>query len=111
MNTREILLRAADLIEKRGLHKGWYVGPGGCLCTAGALFAALGIEPKPEPERGPWPGQTEALMTQAHDTWSVFSRFLATRGIRVGVPVWNDAESRTADEVVAKLREAAEATS
>ena len=45
MNTADILDKAADLIDVRGLAKKRHVDGKGCLCTAGAMFCAVGIEP------------------------------------------------------------------
>lgn len=106
-SVRDILLGAADYIEKHGWRQGGFGAWGGRLgpcCAAGAIgvmttgegvgACALGTAAK---------RQLAAMVTQRQDV-----------PLAECVPViadWNDAPERTKDEVVAKLREAAEAAS
>ena len=80
MNTREILLRAAEILERDGWTQGAYEHDGKC-CMVGALILA---------------GQG----------WSV-ARNAVRDNIGMEPIYWNDAKDRTASEVIAKLREVA----
>lgn len=102
MNTADILDRAADLIEERGWHQGWYVNDCGQLCIRGAMLVAVGIEP-PQKDM-PWPdhsGEANASWQEATDEMDEYLDDLAER--------WNDAPERTKEEVVSTLRAAAQA--
>lgn len=91
--TREVLLAAAEEIERSGLHKGeywpnpsrWTEGP---CCTVGAVRRACG---------------TRFDTTSVEDAVSVLERRL-----RCEVARWNDAPERTASDVIRALRAAAE---
>ena len=85
MNTSEVLNTAADLIEERGWHQGGDgFGPDGQLCVINALYTA---------GRKDW-----------HEAWERTKEHV---GIQYALDEWNDAEGRTAVEVVAVLRAAA----
>ena len=83
VTTREVYLRAADLIEERGWCQGKF-GTDDRLCILGAIFAA-------EREWHRSIGLDALRMVIGRD---------------VIVP-WNDQEGRTQEEVVSALREAA----
>lgn len=111
MSTSEILTRAADLIEERGHAKDWYCDESGALCIVGAMCAAVGIEPEPYTATD---GTEEGWSTWGSNWQQVRAaqeRFERLAGLPVGhdAPSWNDREETTGAEVVAKLREAAEA--
>lgn len=103
MNTSEILDKAADLIDERGLAKGWYCGPGGTLCARGAIYAAAGYEPEPDGSDHDW---IAGLLR--HDE-VMRAEVLIDQVIGYVVSQWNDAPERTAAEVATALRGAAEA--
>lgn len=92
VTARDVLLHSADLLGEFGWRQGEYGSKAdGRMCLVGALFEArddLGVH---------------------HDVGERAYSALAsaTRGT---ITVWNDHPLRTKAEVVAKLREAAEAT-
>jgi len=88
---RDVLLHAALLIEERGWCQGLYEAPDGRLCAIGALSVASG-------------GDADIYVGGAAD--EALARIVCTAYI----PHWNDATGRTAAEVIAALRAAAEAT-
>ena len=100
MNTSEILDRAADLIEERGWTQGWYCGPTGELCAAGAMFVAIGLRPAgwTAPEH---PAHRRAMVAFERHLMDTFDYF--------GAHNWNDEPGRTQAEVVNALRAAARA--
>lgn len=85
----KLMLKAADLIETRGLCKGVYID-GDAHCIFGALrrAAGLGFERKDI-------GTTTPALQEAD------KRLTSILG---PVPPWNDVDARTKEEVVAKLR-------
>lgn len=111
MNTSEILDKAADLIEQRGHAKRRHVTASGCLCAAGAMFAAVGMEPDHkqfETER--WAGYTPERSDRVKEVFDWFRSWLDRTGIDSEDPVhWNDMQARSKAEVVSTLRRAAEA--
>lgn len=105
--TAAILDRAADVIERNGLHKGSFCAMGPDLpkllsnracCARGAInFAANGENPQ----------QTSDAGELAHDA---LCRHLGISGnVDQSVADWNDAPDRTAEQVIAALRGAARA--
>lgn len=93
---RDVLRRAADEVERRGLAKGMLCDEeSGAVCARGAIIAATGLAP-----------------SFLH--WTPLSQKADERlgeYLRLGwneVPHWNNAPSRTKAEVVAALRGAAE---
>ena len=105
--TAAVLDRAADIVEKNGLHKGTFasgalIGGGAftdkCCCARGAInMAANG--------NNPW--ETSEAGELAHDA---LCKYLGISGrVDQSVADWNDDEDRTADEVLAALRGAAQA--
>lgn len=111
MNTADILDKAADLIEERGHAKRVHVTKRGCLCSAGAMYAAAGIEPV-QGQRAPdswqtWRAELDYDVMRAYD-W--FGDWLKRSGVDITDAVqWNDKVKRTKEEVVSTLRAAAEA--
>jgi hypothetical protein len=86
--TRDVLLHAALLIEERGWNQGSYQQDGR-LCLLGAINLA---------------------QTGRHDKWNDMEATLAVRGVLpTSCGDWNDAPGRTAAEVIAALRAAADA--
>jgi hypothetical protein len=110
VNTSEILNRAADLIDAAGLAKGKHINRKGCLCSAGAMYAAVGIEPKWGRAPEEWPGWTVAGDSEVRVAFDAFGWWLIARGFDAADAAdWNDKKGRTKEEVVAALRGAAEA--
>ena len=103
MNTADILERAATLIEERGWNQGWYVNGCGGLCTTGAMFAAVGMEPVLGQDSN-WNTFNEIAFRSAQAAWDRFTAHVAQHA-----PQWNDAPERTKEEVVSTLRAAAQA--
>lgn len=99
MTTAEILLAAADEIERSGLHKGWFwrwgIHTGPC-CAVGAIRRVTDDD---EDRTGP---AFEAL------TYYLRNAGLIPSG--KAIPFFNDDPSRTAADVIAALRAAAEET-
>lgn len=94
----DILRHAALLIEERGLHKGAFINHStGALCLFGALNLATCGD-----ATGKKPGGPEDRQMQ--DACARLPGF-----IRRNVVAWNDAYDRTAAEVIALLRAAADA--
>lgn len=126
METKEILTKAADLIEERGLYKGgWYVDDEGqCLCTIGALRAAGGGEIVDRHARQGARMQFDvsfpedpATFTAMTDAEKLLLKRLTDKGalpfalpdeswVKDSVPSWNDFKA-SQEEVVALLRETA----
>lgn len=97
-----VLDMAADVVGMRGLHKGdFHDESSGCVCAAGAIrIAAGGV---------PFESCQDAAAAE-----KAFASCLAAHGLaRPGhcpvevISIWNDAEHRTAREVIATLRAAA----
>lgn len=101
MNTSEILNKAADIVEQRGHSKGVYSDSTGRVCAVGAINAAIlgttKIEHLPIWYSGldTHAGRVLHSLVCADEYWSITD--------------WNDAPERTKEEVVAALRQAAEA--
>ena len=95
MTTKEILLKAADLIVERGHTKHCYENGDGGLCAYGAVdMAAMGRAGR-RPEREDSPHRLALMAAEK----------LVANG---ALAVWNDAPERKPEEVVALLRRAAE---
>jgi putative intracellular protease/amidase len=90
----DVLDWIADVIAERGLSKRDYEGPGGTVCAVGAIRVAIAGGP-----RTPLNARQFDTYRLAHD-W-------ASDVVGNAVARWNDAPKRTADEVIAALREAA----
>lgn len=90
MTPREVLLRAADHMEKYGWRQRRRGMRGEPCCAIGAIAAAI---PDSEPD----------------DALEMSARAALRRHARIDdIPAWNDAPDRTAAEVIAALRGAAE---
>jgi len=97
--TADKVRAAADHIEKYGLHKGAMYAEQGAVveqgipcCTVGALHA-FGVNDDPVREA--------VARAAGPDVWDDYNQVDE-------IPIWNDADERTADEVVAALRKAAD---
>ena len=90
MSTRDVLLKAVDIIEDMGWWQGNLIGPHGERCVAEAI--------------------AEADSMVAPDAYAALRQHL---GIgpddQFAIGHWNDAPERTQEEVIAALRGAAEA--
>lgn len=91
----EVLLRAADILEQRGWCQYEQESPDGRLCLYGAIFTARHGSAMPEQERS------------NDDGWNRDAHTLGFPSAGAAVS-WNNAEDRTAAEVIARLRSAAE---
>jgi hypothetical protein len=90
----DVLDRAADVIAERGLCKRDYEGRDGSVCAVGAIRVAVTGRARTGFSLG------QFVTYKSASDWA---------SDVVGSPVarWNDAQERTADEVIAALREAA----
>ena len=94
MKVSEILFKAAELIEERGLAKGeWQDDETGCLCAEGAITFAAGLRIF-----------ADACCSPAGRFLEAYLRETVGYG---DIPAWNDAEERTPNEIVSGLRSAA----
>jgi hypothetical protein len=91
--TADVLRHAALLIEERGWCQGDAVDAHGHLCAVGALSLAMYGDPECM-----IPSEISNALRRSFDS-------------RYSVPIWNDVEGRTAAEVIAALRAAAELAS
>lgn len=94
---RATLLRAADLIDKHGWVQGELETTKGCLCAEGAIIRATH-----EGKHYMTPTRMDAIEAAC----SSLRTHLCVFGW-VAIPVWNDEPGRTAAEVTAALRAAA----
>jgi hypothetical protein len=107
-----LLRRAADLMEQYGNAKRVFMvndeemthlGPIGSMCIQGALVAALGVEPTTE---NSWQVRTENAAFRS-------AMYMMSKGLGVSstnsVIQWNNNQFTTKDEIVAKMREVADA--
>lgn len=100
----DVLNLAADLIQERGHHKGWYIDPSGAVCLRGAII--LAVDPycdmsKHDPEWLIPAGARPALVR-------IGRHIFRTTGV-LSSAEWNDRDETTPADVVAVLREAARA--
>lgn len=103
MKTSEVLNRAADLLEERGWRKGdWGLDndgePSGALCLEGAVIAAMPMKERLFHRGG--------VMYSTYDECPAglaVERYLDSKPGAGGYN-WNDAEDRTASEVIEVLR-------
>jgi hypothetical protein len=106
---RDLMLKAADLIDQRGLAKRTFVDKRGQLCVRGALMAAAGLDGLYDMYHR-WPTAT-ALYREADARFSQH----VVRGNRRRYAAyahdasayWNNEDARTKDEVVTELRRCA----
>lgn len=89
----EVLNRAADLIETRGLAHGTYQAPDGTLCARGAIRVVVFGTTN-------WPGRGDADETLYYNACSRLRI-----GLKEPITMWND--SHTQADVVSALRAAA----
>lgn len=98
----DVLLAAAELLEKPGAWTQNTFGLGDCYCVRSAISAAAG-----QPYRSAGDGPAELALAKTlpgFDTTRDGDLFGHSGSVIVR---WNDATERTQSEVVAKLREAA----
>lgn len=89
MTDKEILSKAADLIEERGKCEGTYQDDTGALCAIGAISVAQGARP-----------------SDLTDAETRFGRWIASHGLSThGIADWADRADKAT--VVATLRQAA----
>jgi len=92
---RDVLERAADLIERRGLNKGGYSGDDGSLCVFGAINMAVS-------------GKPNAASYTPHPAAVVVQQSLWSEPLeRCSITRYNDHPETTGAMVVTKLREVA----
>lgn len=91
MTAKDTLLRAAELLERDGWCRGNSIDRQGRRCAMGAINSA---------SHEPGSGTAWDRFDQAADR-------LQTYLGRTHVPDWNDHPERTAEQVIAALREAA----
>ena len=95
MTARELLLRAADHIERYGWMQGELGPPGSRCCALGAIAAV---------QTTYW-ARSEAATTL--EAWLLRQRGSNSFDGGFSITFWNDTLGRTAAEVVAALRAAA----
>lgn len=93
---KEILLKAAELIETHGHHKGSYRSSEGAYCIAGAVLAAI----------DPTARHSGALCDRDMNVYDNLLYRLDV-GLNAEVIAWNDRPVRTAREVTERLCEIA----
>jgi hypothetical protein len=100
--TKDIMMRAAELIEQRGHCKGKNMDANGRVCMLGALGLAV-FGPDAFTDRAAADPEKRAMYDVATTALRnhIRSRDLHWAGFATG---YNDAEERTAEEVVATLR-------
>jgi len=91
MNVSEVLNKAADLIEEKGWVQEAFSNRYG-YCAIGAIRECIWGKDVPSNSPELWDGAIERLVKTVREAH---------------IPSWNDAEGRTKEEVIAKLREAA----
>lgn len=118
MKLAEIYLKAADIIRTNGHYKGAYfepspesaVGilptPAECrVCIAGALSIAISGNPTPDRDGGSERKQYDVIAGRLADLMHIEGDpLLEPVGRLAG---WNDADDRTADDVISALEQAA----
>jgi len=93
-----ILLGAASILEKRGWVQKVSEDASGACCVQGAIhYAAYGTATEP----------SMCVLGMHAQVSKAFNRLRACLPRNRIIP-WNDAEGRTKEEVISKLREAAE---
>ena len=92
------LRAAAEVLERGGWTQGRYYRPEtGCRCAIGAIVAVLGGH------------DTEfTIPDEAQPRWRAVEGALEAH-LNHFIDIWNDEPGRTADEVIAALRAAADA--
>ena len=94
------LRAAADVLERDGWTQGSYTDDNGCYCAAGAVLKAMRYDLS---EGGDYMRAVEAFEAVLRQVLRAGSS--APEG---AVIAWNDAAGRTAAEVIAALRAAAD---
>lgn len=99
LNLPQVFRRAVEVLDERGWWRGWYVGPGGCVCASAALAVAAGVNLDQD---GVPDGEDDA-----DRLWHDASEYVAVVAGR-DLVIWNDRDGRTVDEVQALFLQAAE---
>ena len=100
----EALLQAADLIEKHGLAKLSLVESYGSMCFVGALSMATTGSPMPALA----PAYGGLIMTASKAVAEVLNIPRGEHSVSLDLVNWNNAAERTAQEVIAAMRLAAQ---
>jgi hypothetical protein len=101
MTTREVLLAAADHIERFGWQQRYFGTPGKPCCLLGAISVAAGNR-----AGGHAVNSSSADAERAADRRIM--QYLRSTHRAIDLVTWNDSPGRTAEEVIAALRGAAE---
>jgi hypothetical protein len=106
---RDVLLRAADLIEQKGLSKQRFVQPSGQICTAMAIYLAANPELNVNPPCSQVVRPTDwvGLPSEAAEHYLKHIDFNEGWSPGSGVCLANNRASSTAKSVARDLREAA----
>lgn len=98
---RDVAKRAAEVLKDRGWTRDEFASTDGCVCATGAIRVATGYDPE----------------SSAADANSIAAEVTARAVIiatgdrehtgRAHLEIWNDDDSRTADEVIAVLERVA----
>jgi hypothetical protein len=103
MTPCELRLKAAEVIDQRGLNKGKLINNDGCVCLLGALIVALEANPLDEPQYIPklfmrFPLIQQACRAMGFETMNLFGHIPHPHD-------WNDMPERTKEDVIARLRD------
>lgn len=96
-STGEILIEAAEYISEHGHHKGGYIGPDGSVCAVGAIHKVVGF-----PTHGTSEDWRTTLAVERATRAAAFE--LSGHGFSRSLAIWNDAEDRTAEDVILGLK-------
>lgn len=106
---QQILLDAANIIRVRGLAKNEMLDSKGCVCLMGALYQALCGDPDPEDDSVVHQHQKIEVGQYAQNKIAECLGFEG-RGWEGGRELvrWNNADERTAEDVISTLEKAAQ---
>jgi len=104
--TAAILDKAADVIERNGLHKEWYYDEDSGKPPAESPVDAYGAINVATIGQPIGPTGSHDITPSAHDARQALRRFV---NAAVSISVWNDSPDRTAEQVIGALRGAAQA--
>lgn len=93
-NLGETLMKARDLIDARGLAKSVFVDKDKCLCTFGAVMAALGIDPALGDYDDP------SLEDPTNELLTTIRGYGDDAESRPDIYDWNDANLTTKEDVI-----------
>lgn len=98
---KQILIKAADIVRERGLHKGSLISDSGCPCTVGALGLANSSDDVPDFDE-----PINELQFAIAKELGLSTKSDVTPSLVIGR--WNDAPERTGDDVIALFERVAE---